>query len=291
MSNKKGKKKVKSKYPDELTQFYSTFSWPDDPESELGEKYFEAALKFMRILVSHNWIKRIMSKKKDVKILEICGGSGFGGVALSKVLTEQKVNANLLITDLRKDCLEVAQKWGGDLLKKKIDISVTDAKDVWKLKEKFDLCLIYGLSTPHFNPWDLVKLFSSVSEILVDDGLFVVDEADRRFRIFLEQGYKWALAEELDPKEFMVSFHSGYDFTKGTCKRTYVNFESPTKPSKLEVFMWGLAEVGAFLWTFFKDVDLVRLGGTRHFILGYQPRRLITPGDLKKPSVKGDLFS
>ncbi|KPL02313.1 MAG: hypothetical protein AMJ90_06220 [candidate division Zixibacteria bacterium SM23_73_2] len=291
MENKKDKNKEKPKQSDQLTQFYSTFSWPHDPKSELGEEYFKMALSFMESLIEHTWIKKLISKKRKIKILEICGGSGFGGIALSRAFAKKKVNWHLLITDLRKDSLDLAQRWAEDYLKKKVEVLVVDARETWKLKEKFDVCLIYGLSTPHFNPWDLVKLLSSVGEVLTDDGILVVDEADRRFRIFLEQGYKWALAEELDPDKFVVSFHTGYDFNRGTCKKAYVNFNDPKKPVRMEVFMWGLAEVGAFLWTFFKDVDFISLGGTRHFILGYQPRRLIKPGDLKKPSVKGYLFS
>lgn len=40
-------------------------------------------MKFMEILISHNWIKDIISKKQDIKVLEVCGGAGIGGVALS----------------------------------------------------------------------------------------------------------------------------------------------------------------------------------------------------------------
>lgn len=271
-------------------QFYSIFGWPNDPENKQGEKYFEAAIKFMEILVNHIWIKKIISRKREIKILEICGGAGFGGVALSKILLEKRVNVSLLITDLRKDALNIAKKWGSKILRKEVKILVIDAREVWKLKEKFDISLVYGLSTPHFNPWDIVKLFASVSEVLVDDGLFIVDESDRRYRIFLNQGYKWALAEDLDPDKFVISFHTGYDLIKGTCKRAYVNLSDPIKPVKTEVFMWGLAEVGALMWTFFNDVDLVSIGGTRHFILGYQTRKILKPKSLKKPKVTGDLF-
>lgn len=82
-----------------------------------------------------------------------------------------------------------------------------------------------------------------------------------------------------------MSFHTGYDVTKGTCKRTYINFTNPTKPVTTELFMWGLAEVGALIWTFFKDVDLLNLIGTRYFILGYKPRKILKPEEIKEPFV------
>lgn len=275
----------------ELSQFYSTFVWPDDPENERGQRYFERTAKFMEILVNHSWMKEIISKKEDIRILEICGGVGFGGIALSKILIDTGVNVHLLITDLRKNPLDIAKRWGRNILGREVETSVIDAREVWKLKERFDISLIYGLSTPHFSPWDIVKLFASVSEILADDGLFILDESDRRYRIFLNQGYKWALAEGEDEDRFVVSFHTGYDPIKGTCKRSYINLSNPSKPVTTETFMWGLAEVGALMWTFFNDVDLVNLIGVRYFILGSTPRRGLKPQDLKEPTVIGNHMS
>lgn len=61
-------KTEKEERSSELSQFYTTFVWPDDPESERGQGIL---------------------KKGDVKILEVCVGVDFGGVALSKLLTEE----------------------------------------------------------------------------------------------------------------------------------------------------------------------------------------------------------
>jgi hypothetical protein len=120
---------------------------------------------------------------------------------------------------------------------------------------------------------------------LRDEGIFIVDESDRRYSIFLNTGYKWALSEGENEDKFTVSFHRGYDLLKGTCKRTYIDFTHSTKPATMEVFMWGLAEVAALMWTFFKDVDLVKLRNARHFILGYNPRKILMPKDLKEPTL------
>ncbi|NLI56588.1 methyltransferase domain-containing protein [bacterium] len=269
----------------ELSEFFSIFPWPDDPDSQEGKEYFERTVKFMEKLLEHQWIKQLLKKKK-VKILEICGGVGFGGIALAKILSEKNIDVEILITDLREDSLRKAENWSIKMGIKNIKTMIMDAKEIGKLKDKFDIALLYGLSTPHFNPWELVKLLSSVSSVLSDDGIFIVDESDRRYRIFLVNNYQWALAEGSIENKFCVSFQTGYSLTKGTFKRTYINFsKTPIKALEMETFMWGLSEVCAFIWTFFNDVDLIQLEGIRYFILGYSPRKKLKSSELKEPTL------
>ena len=267
-----------------LSRFYSIFPWAEDPYSREGRKRFEKTLKFMEQLVNHQWLRNLLSKRKIIRVLEICSGTGIGGVALAKILMDKSINVYLLITDLRKEALNIAKKWGFEVLSKEVDTLLIDAREVHKLDCKFDISLLYGLSTPHFNPWDIVKLFTSVNEVLVDDGLFIIDEGDRRYTL-LTQGYKHVLAEYSSEERFVVSFHIGYDFVKGSIKRTYVDLIKQTKPVTMELFMWGLAEVAALTWVFFEDVDLVKLERTRHFIIGYKPRKILTPEHLSEPLV------
>ncbi|MEM2930208.1 MAG: hypothetical protein QW797_05055 [Thermoproteota archaeon] len=72
-----------------LSKFYSLFPWPEDPYSEPGRKRYEDALKDMEALISSRMLQNLV-EKKTVKILEACGGTGIGGVALSKVLMSKK---------------------------------------------------------------------------------------------------------------------------------------------------------------------------------------------------------
>lgn len=272
------------KFSQKLSNFYSAFVWPDDPENERGKEYFETAVKFMCTLTKHRWIKKMLSEKEKISILEVCGGVGFGGVALSKALARTGADVSLSITDLRKDALERARKWGSGILGKGIEVSVLDAREVHKLEQKFDIVLLYGLSTPHFSPWNMVRLFASVSESLVDDGVFVADEVDRRYNIFLRTGYKWTLAEG-EGDNMVISFHSGYNMLEGMVKRSYINPSKLTEPVTAELFIWAPAEVGAILWTFFDDVDFLNLGRMRCFVLGFRPRRTITPDALNEPTI------
>lgn len=162
----------------ELSEFFSIFPWPDDPDSQQGKEYFEGNLvKFMEKLLEHQWIKQLLKKKK-VKILEICGGAGFGGIGLAKILSEKNIDVEILIRFKRrrtKKAQILIKKMGI----KNIKTIIMDAKEIGRLKDKFDIVLLYGLSTPHFNPWGLLKLLSSVSSVLNDNGIFIVDESDR----------------------------------------------------------------------------------------------------------------
>ncbi len=271
---------------DRLIQFYSVFPWFDDPGSERGRAYFEETLAAMGRLLEHPWMGALSARGR-AEVLELCGGAGFGGVALAKLLTEKGVDVKLTITDLRPDVLERARTFGAEELGKVPETQVLDARKVHELGKNLDIVLLYGLSTPHFDPWGLTELLASVGEALKDEGLFVVEESDRRYRIFLMLGYKWALAESAE-EVLTVSFHTGYDRYRGTVRRHYIDFGSGSGPVEMETFMWGLAEVGAFMWCFFREVDFLQLRGERHFILGNGPRRTISPGDLSRPRAVGE---
>ena len=184
----------------------------------------------MEMLVGHEWVREVISRKK-IKVLEICGGTGIGGIALAKVLTDRDVNVDLLVTDLRRNALEVARKWGKEVLERDIRVEAIDAREVHKLNEEFDIVLMYGLSTPHFNSWNFIKVVASICEVLSNDGIFVVDESDRRYSIFITQGYKWSLAEayteEGEVKHMVVSYHVGYDPIRGVCRRAFIDYTNP----------------------------------------------------------------
>jgi SAM-dependent methyltransferase len=284
MKRDKAAGKRNDELSNKLSQFYSIFPWPEDPESQQGKIYFDATLENMSRLLDHPWMTQAISIKRKVKILEICGGTGFGGVALARVLSQKGVNVSLLVTDLRKEALGLGRKWGSNILGSEVQTQVVDVREVHKLRKKFDIVLMYGLSTPHFNPWDMVQIFASVGQSLNDDGLFVIDESDRRYHIFMVQGYKWSYAEG-DDDQLALSFHTGYDPIKGASKRTFLNVKDIAKPVSTDIFWWGLAEIGAFLWTFFADVDFMTATPRRHFILATRPRRLLKPKDLRTPTV------
>lgn len=290
----KKSKAIKPEMPElseHLSKAYSVSTWPQDPESKAGKQYFKTTVGYMKTALKQAWMDKLISRKKNIRILEICGGVGFGGIALSKLFLDKGLSVRLLISDLRRESLDVAQGWGEKTLGKKPDVCIADARDLSKLKGTYDICLMYGLSTTHFTPWDMVRLLASVSGVLSDNGLLLVDEFDRRYTSFVTLGYKWALAAPYTEDELVVSFHTGYSVNKGTCRRAYVNFSNPTTQVPFDFFFWSPAELGALLWTFFHDVDMVRIARLRRFVVGYKPRGALKLQDLKAPSLLKGIFN
>ncbi len=269
-----------------LEDLYGVIGWVEDPYSDAGRRRFEKALECLKKFVEHSWVKELVESKREVRVLEVCSGTGIGGVALAKTLIDRGVEVHLLITDLRSSALRVASEWGSSVLGVDVDTRVIDARKVHLMGEVFDIVLMFGYSAPHFNPWETVRLLASVSSVLGDKGVFVAEESDRRYNIFLVQGYKHVLPEPSKGEVPIISVHGGYDIVKGTVRRSYIDLTGGKKPVTVETFLWGLAELAAFTWIFFEDVDLTPLDrGTASLIVAREPRRRILPGDLKEPSI------
>jgi len=267
-----------------LTAMYKLGIWPEDPKSKEGKARFKYALKVFRGLLDHEWIKTSLKRKRKIRILEICGGTGIGGVGLAKALQEKGSEVELYVTDLREDALKIAKSWGTEELNTTVKTFKINAREVHSLKIRADIALLYGFSAPHFDPWDMIKVIASVCESLVDDGVFVIQESDRRWSIFYRAGYKDFLPERIDDEKVLVSIHAGYDFKRGVFKRAMMDLAKKTSPIITDAYFWGLAELMALLWIFFKDVDFMQdeTGRISGMIIGAYPRRLISINDLKE---------
>ena len=263
-----------------IEELYALNIWPTDPHSEFSQRRFREAVEVFGRLMEHDWFQELLRKEK-VRILEICAGAGIGGVALAKVLMERGVDVELLLTDIRENDLELGSRWGSEVLGRKVDYVKMDSRRVHELGRRFDIALMYGFSSPHFDPWDMVRLQASVSECLADDGILIMDEGDRRYSIFYQTGYARILPERIDNERALLSLHAGYNFKRGTFKRAYLDLKNPSKTVITEVYFWGLAELMAMVWIFFQDVDFYELRRGAGLILGYKPRRKIRIGDLQ----------
>ncbi len=186
-----------------------------------------------------------------------------------------------MLTDIRDEPLKVAEEWGKEVLGIEVKVRKIDATKIHMLKESFDLALMYGHSAPHFDPWDMIKLMASMSSILVDDGVLIMEEGDRIYSIFYLQGYKRVLPERVGKKSIVLSAHSGYDLMRGTFRRAYIEIPSG-KIIEAATYFWNLAELMALSWIFFEDVDFFKTRGTSGFILAYKPRRKIKINDLSE---------
>ncbi len=217
---------------------------------------------------------------EEPRILDILSGEGIGGVALSKSLDRR---VRLYLLDLREKALEVARRFSREELGEEGEILVHDATRVHEVLKDLDLVLMYGLSTPHFDPWRASLLLASISESLKDDGVLLVEEADRRYWVFYMTGYKDVMAE-FKGDEPILSMHKGYDFKRGTFRRAHFSLLRG-EIAELEVYFWGVADFLSLMWLFFKEVDLHSLDYRRFILLARRPRRKLRPEDLELPSM------
>jgi hypothetical protein len=79
-----------------------------------------------------------------------------------------------------------------------------------------------------------------------------------------------------------LDMHTGYDPIRGVFKRTFTVLPGAEKLVEINSYYWGVAEMGALSWVFFRDVDIVRhvRGGFHYFIIAANPRKILVPEDL-----------
>jgi len=222
----------------------------------------------------------ILAKRKCISILEVCGGSGIGGCALSTVLKEGGYKVSTLITDIRERDLKKAFKWIGENKDIQLKIRVLDALEIEKLGRKFDIILMYGHSTPHFDPWMMIRFLAKASKILTEDGVLIIDDADRRFNIFYLLKYRELLIGKTLDNKIYLDIHTGYNTMKGTFKRTYITLPGEARKVDMEFYYWGIAELSALIWVFFKDIDVIK-HDRNYFILATKPRNKLSPEDFE----------
>ncbi len=266
---------------DRLGEFYGLNIWPMDPDTEAGRTRFKEAIEKFTKLTGHEFFKEVLSKNNKIKILEVCGGSGIGGCALAKVLEKNGIEVSLCVTDIREGDLEKAIKWIEGSKGIELKTKAMDAVDIDKLEERFDIILMYGLSTPHFSPWEMVRFLAASGAILSERGILIIEETDRRFFIFYLVKYKDLITGKTLDNKIYMDIHTGYDPIRGVFKRTYSVIPGPTKLVDMESYLWGVAEMATFIWLFFEDVDIVKQDHRNYFVLGIRPRKKLVPSDLK----------
>lgn len=263
-------------------RLYSILPWPEDPFSGEGYDRYVKALEKFRSIISYEWFNQIIALKEDVSVIDVCGGTGIGGIALTKILMDKGKNVRLTILDIRESALKKALEFGLKELGFKVEMIVMDVREVNKIGEKYDVALMYGFSSPHFNPWDMTKVLASISEILVDNGILILDEGDRIQTVFLSRGYQQILPEISEDK-IVISIHKSYNSITGEFTRLMINLLNGDR-EEMKVYFWGLAELMNMLWIFFNDIDFIRYPSTPHagIIIAYKPRRKLKPEDFSQ---------
>jgi len=269
-----------------LSELYRLIGWPEDPFSEKGRRRYVEALDKFRSLLSHEWLSGLLKGGK-IKIVDICGGTGIGGVALARLLLDAGAEVELTLVDLRAEALEKAAIFSAKELRREVLTELMDVRRLHSLDRRFDLALLYGYSTPHFDPWEMARLLASVSLSLKDRGIMMVEEQDRQYGLFYRRGYKEWVVEDIGKGRLLVSIHWGYNSTRGSFKRANLDLFAKKGPIALEVYFWNLASLMAMMWLFFKDIDFVGYNKNPYngLILAKEPRKKLDPKDLVTPKV------
>jgi len=264
----------------ELSRLYNLLGWPGDPYTCEGRARYEGTIKEAEKIINHEWFSATLKGKDSVKILDVCGGSGIAGAALAKALREKGVKPEVIVIDLREEALSVARKFIEEEIGVKPETLALDVTRMHDANLNADLAVLWGLSTPHFSPWDLMKVVSGVASNLVADGVLVIEEFDRHAGIFLANRYQYVMPELVSEDRVTVTVHEGRDPITGYVSRVLVDLTS-RETTRMKVYFWDIASVAAITWAFFKDVDFIPGKSSRHgYIIAKWPRETLKPTDL-----------
>lgn len=272
---------------EELSRLYNLLGWPGDPYTREGRARYEGAIREARRIINHEWLTMILEKRDSVKILDVCGGSGIAGAAFAKTLKERGVKPEVIVIDLREEVLSVARKFIEEEIGIKPETLALDVTRMHDANLNADLAVLWGLSTPHFSPWGLMKVVSGVASNLVADGVLVIEEFDRHAGIFLANRYQLVLPEHVGEDRVTITVHEGRDPITGYVSRVLVDLTSG-KALRMKVYFWDIASAAAITWAFFKDVDFIPGKSSTHgYIVAKWPREALKPEELlgEEPTV------
>ncbi len=262
-----------------LEGLYSLLPWTEDPtDKSFRQRYVKLVNGFRKVL-DHKTVRHILQKDR-IRVIDLCGGTGVGAVSFVKAL-DGRIKVEPWVVDLRRRALKTAAEWSSREIGEPVKTAVMDVLKVHELGLKFEVALMVGYSTPHFNPWSMIRLVASVSTVLEDDGVFILEEADRVKTVFLNKGYKSFLVEKAEEDSLVVSAHSGYDAVSGVFTRVIADL-TKGRSSTISVYFWSLSQLLSLLWIFFKDTNYIELTPTYGLIAAGRPRRRLKIDDFKE---------
>ena len=270
-----------------LEKLYKILPWPEDPSTKEGYNRFVESVNVFKKVVRHEWFNELVKGRSKINIIDVCGGTGIGGVALGKVLRDDLgLNIKLTIIDMRESALSKAKEFTKKVLGIEAEIIIHDVRKKLNLGGSFDVALLWGYTTPHFNPWDMMRVLANIASLLRSNGLYIYDETDRVYSIFTVMGYKEVIVEKANSNKLVLTVHKGREFKTGYMVRAVIDLLN-REYVEMKVYFWDLASSAAFTWIFFDDVDFIPLERPyRGVILAKQPRRIISIDELLKSKPK-----
>lgn len=256
-----------------LEKLYRIFGWIEDIDTPEGRRRLERSIHVMSNIISHPSIAGLLERKGKIRILDVCSGMGVGFISLTKAIWQKySVDIEVTAVDLRKQALEKAAEYAARELGIKLQTYLHDVTRLWELGLKADIALLYGFSTPHFNPYDIVKLSAGVAETLDNDGVFLVEESDRVYSLYQRVGYKWVTPERVDEENVVLSIEDGRVPRKGTNRRLIMDLVTGERVMS-EIRLWDIAGTASILWCFFKHVDIFEYRSPYSgIIIAWRPR-------------------
>lgn len=263
-----------SNLKDLLEKVYSAKLWPGDPEDPDAISRFKRYHDvFKELLERSSELHSLINSKELLKIVDLCAGSGLAGISFSNVVSKlfnKKITLKLI--DLRENSLKKYVGW-----EKEENVYVQyEVKNVIRdsLGSNYDIALLFGLSTPHFSPLEMLKLLANVSKALCDNGIVIIEEVDRIYNIFYKIGYKDLLVQS-STSDVVLSLHLNYDKRSGVFIRKFLRIYPTYEPlGDLPVFMWSTALTSSYVWMFFKNVEIVTISNV-DYIVASKPCRSI----------------
>jgi hypothetical protein len=258
----------------DLENLYRISPWPEDLAGG-GKRRFEEAYKVFSDIIEHRWFRDLLLSRRSILILDLCGGVGVGGISLAKVLVERGFDARVIINDLRSSALEKARVYGREMLGFDVEVVLANALEIDKYVSRADIALIYGLSLPHFDSYDLVYLMSVLSKILGDEGVLAIEEIDRVWLLFSQRDKRDYFLEYSDDR-YILSGHVSYNPLRGLFKRVFIDLSTMDRVYA-DFRLWDLASVLSTAWIFFREIDFVPIKTFYHGIILARRSRGIDP--------------
>ena len=235
-----------------MNEYYRIFDQSWNPYSEQGYRHYMRSLEIMKYIVKHQFIKELLDIRKEIRILDLCGGCGIGGMTLATTILKKRPDRHVSVTvvDIRKEALNIAKKWAKEETGIDIETIALNALEVHKLKKKYNIVLLYGNSISHFNPWDALILFSTLSDVVTNRGIVIIENVDVGSLLLL--GYKHIWTD----KGPVISIHTNYDLLRGVCNRLCMSVGEDRKGA-VSLHFWYTASLGALLYCFFKELNIM----------------------------------
>jgi len=275
----------------DLEKLYEVAPWPMRPGDSKAQARFANIVELFNFLLDNHPFFKFLSCKGYVRVLDVMAGSGIAGAALAKALTRRNLKVNLTVSDVRSSDLQLVHEWLKEVRGVEAETMVAEVSKIHEVMpgraKYYDIVLLWGLSTPHLDPWEMARTYSSICHLLSDSGVMAMDEADRIFNIFYKVGYKDFFVEGESKEGLTVAtIHVGYDERRGMFKRATYTLPRFEEVATFGYRFWDLAGLSAMGWLFFKDVDLIppsahKIPGLSHVMLLTEPRRKISSKDLK----------